>query len=114
MFPVNRKKNISGIKGWIFLRITSFVLLVYFSYVLIFFLKKEIDHILLKEFFSKKLTKVLTIFSIISIVFHSYIGIKNILTDYFKSKKIRVLIYFIMCIILFFYLFYIISILCLS
>ncbi|ARC54190.1 succinate dehydrogenase, hydrophobic membrane anchor protein [Candidatus Riesia pediculicola] len=102
----NKKENLSGTKNWIILRITSIISIIYLFYILIFFSEREIDHTSLQEFFSKGPVKILTMFAVFSIVVHFLIGIQNILTDYIKNKKLRILIYSTLYAFLTFHLFY--------
>lgn len=82
----------SGLRDWKIQRLSAIVLALYF----VFFLRQSwhatdsFDAWLL--FFERPSVKILTCMALIALLFHAWIGVWTITTDYLKSTRVRLLV----------------------
>lgn len=93
----------SGVHDYILLRASALVLLVYTLYVLGFIAFNDIDYISWNGFFSLILTKVFTLFALIVMLIHAWIGLWQVLTDYIKCTLLRGALQFLLTSVAFIY-----------
>ncbi|WP_196138034.1 succinate dehydrogenase, hydrophobic membrane anchor protein [Aliikangiella sp. G2MR2-5] len=80
----------SGLHDWIIQRITAVVLAAYVIYFLGFIFSAEvIEFSVWKHLFSQVWFKVFSLLALASIVFHAWIGMWIVSTDYIKPTGIR-------------------------
>ncbi len=79
----------SGVHDYILLRASAIILLAYFLYLVGFISSADISYTVWIGFFSLTLTKVFTLFALIAILVHAWIGIWQVLTDYVKNTLLR-------------------------
>jgi succinate dehydrogenase / fumarate reductase membrane anchor subunit len=79
-----------GWKDWLIQRVTA-VIMVLFSIVILGFivLKGSVSYADLKELFASNLFRVLALLFLLSVFYHAWIGIRDVLMDYIKPVGIR-------------------------
>tara|TARA_R110001583_G_scaffold188860_3_gene351330 strand:- start:20317 stop:20661 length:345 start_codon:yes stop_codon:yes gene_type:complete len=93
----------SGVHDYILLRASALILLAYVIYLLGFVTFADITYASWTGFFSLTLTKVFTLFALISMLVHSWIGLWQVLTDYIKCTKLRGALQFLLTSVAFVY-----------
>jgi succinate dehydrogenase / fumarate reductase membrane anchor subunit len=80
-----------GWKDWLAQRVTA-VIMVLFSIVIIgfFMFKGSVNYADWKELFRFQLFRILTLLFLLSVYYHAWIGIKDVLMDYIKPTGLRV------------------------
>lgn len=80
-----------GWQDWLAQRVTAVIMLL-FSIVIIgfFMLKGGANYDEWKELFRSQLFRILTLLFLLSVYYHAWIGIKDVLMDYIKSAGLRV------------------------
>lgn len=93
-----------GLLDWLIQRVTAVVMTVYvllsISWLIIF---SPQDYNGWKEIFSNQWIRIFTFLTFISLCWHAWIGIRNILMDYIHRTSIRLLIQVLVILSLFFY-----------
>ena len=79
----------SGVHDYLLLRATAIVLLAYVIYLVGFIALTDIDFAAWTDFFSLTLTKVFSLFALIAMLVHAWIGLWQVLTDYVKNTFLR-------------------------
>lgn len=87
--------NHPGLRDWLIQRITAVVLAVYFVGLIYFFVHNpNLDYADWHRLFAKTWMKIATLFALISLLFHSWVGMWTILTDYVKPYGLRFILHF--------------------
>ncbi|MES2997737.1 MAG: succinate dehydrogenase, hydrophobic membrane anchor protein [Pseudomonadota bacterium] len=95
----------NGLRDWLIQRITSFVMLIYIVFLLSFFvLHVQMDYAIWHGLFSFASVRLLSSLFLLSLVWHAWIGIWTIITDYIKPLALRLIIQTIIIIALILYL----------
>ncbi len=79
----------SGVHDFVLIRASAVVLLAYALYLIGFVASADISYTTWSGFFSLTVTKVFTLFALISMLVHAWIGLWQVLTDYVKCTKLR-------------------------
>ena len=80
----------NGLRDWLIQRITSVILAVYFFLVLGYIIcHPGLDYITWMQLFSNDGMKIFTLLALFSLVFHGWIGVWTIITDYFSNHVQR-------------------------
>ncbi|MFT6985314.1 MAG: succinate dehydrogenase / fumarate reductase membrane anchor subunit [Psychromonas sp.] len=79
----------SGVHDYLLLRASAVILLAYIIYLIGFISSADISYALWHGFFSLMLTKVFTLFALVALLVHAWIGIWQVLTDYVKNTLLR-------------------------
>lgn len=104
--------GLMGIYEWLLIRISGLLIFLYILCITTFIIyNAPINYIKWYCFFDKKIIKVFTILTLLSVALHAWIGMWQVITDYIKTKLIRLIIQTITCFMLLFYLIYGIKIL---
>ena len=82
----------SGSRDWIFQRISAVVLAVYSVVIVGFFLFNDVNFEAWKGFMLSLPMKLFSLVAILSLVFHAWVGMWTVLTDYVKSSGLRLVI----------------------
>ena len=94
----------NGVHDFILIRATALIMAAYSIFMLGFFIcNPEVTFELWQGLFANLAMKVFTILTIIAVLFHAWIGIWQVLTDYVKNIKVRGLLQFIFTMTLFTY-----------
>lgn len=79
-----------GYNSWIVQRVTALLSGIYTVFLIIFLLiHHPISYLQWYTFFNHLIVKIITLIVIFSILWHAWIGIWTIFTDYIKSKLLR-------------------------
>jgi succinate dehydrogenase / fumarate reductase, membrane anchor subunit len=88
----------SGLRDWIAQRVTAVVLAFYFAYILIeIFLHSQASFVYWHDLFSTLWLKVFTFVAVLSVVWHAWVGLWTVLTDYVKPVAVRRLLEVLIC-----------------
>jgi succinate dehydrogenase / fumarate reductase membrane anchor subunit len=93
----------SGVHDYILLRASALILLAYTLYLVGFVASADINYATWSAFFSLTMTKVFSLFALISMLVHAWIGLWQILTDYVKCTKLRGALQFLLTSVAFIY-----------
>ncbi|TRX56564.1 succinate dehydrogenase, hydrophobic membrane anchor protein [Thalassomonas sp. M1454] len=94
----------NGIHDFILIRASALVLAAYSIFMLCFFIcTPTVTYEIWQGLFANLAMKIFTILAVIAVLFHAWIGIWQVLTDYVKNIKVRGLLQFIFTITLFVY-----------
>ena len=94
----------SGAHDFILMRTSAVLLLVYIFYLIGYIAITDITYESWTYLFELTRTKVLTIFSLVALLVHAWIGLWQVLTDYVKNGFIRGVLRFILTSMAFLYL----------
>ena len=94
----------SGVHDYVLLRASALILLAYVLYFIGFVTFADITYSAWVGFFSLTLTKVFSLFALIAMLVHAWIGIWQVLTDYIKSTALRAALQFALTSVAFIYL----------
>ena len=94
----------SGAHDFILLRASAVVLLVYSIYLIGYISFNEITYESWTYLFELTRTKVLTIFALVALLVHAWIGLWQVLTDYIKNALVRGILQFLLTSMAFLYL----------
>ncbi|MGB5447250.1 MAG: succinate dehydrogenase, hydrophobic membrane anchor protein [Psychromonas sp.] len=93
----------SGVHDYVLLRATAIILLAYVFYFIGFVTFADITYSTWVGFFSSTLTKVFSLFALIAMLVHAWIGIWQVLTDYIKCSALRAVLQFLLTSVAFIY-----------
>lgn len=96
----------SGSRDWILQRISAVVLAVYSVVIVGFFLFCDVNFEAWKGFMLSLPMKLFSLVAILSLVFHAWVGMWTVLTDYVKSSGLRLVIQSLVIIAVLVYLFW--------
>ncbi len=95
----------SGFKNWLLQRISAVILAAYVLFLAGFwFTQPVVNYAAWYKLFSCELMKFATLFVLLALVIHSWLGIWIVTTDYLKSASIRLCVQTAVYIVLLFYL----------
>ena len=93
----------SGVHDYLLIRATALIILAYTLYLVGFVAITDITYASWSGFFSLTLTKIFTLFALVAMLIHAWIGLWQVLTDYVKCTKLRGALQFILTSIAFVY-----------
>lgn len=94
-----------GIYEWLLVRFSAILMLLYLIYFSCFILfNTSLSYNEWYDFFDKKITKIFSILTLISMLSHTWIGIHHIFEDYVKQHIFKILGIWLVIIVLFLYL----------
>ena len=96
----------SGSRDWILQRISAVVLAVYSVVMVGFFLFNDVNFESWQGFMLSLPMKLFSLVAILSLVFHAWVGMWTVLTDYVKSSGLRLVIQSFVIIAVLVYLFW--------
>lgn len=82
----------SGSRDWILQRISAVVLAFYAVVVIGFFLFNQVDYNAWHGFMMSLPMKLFSLVAILSLVFHAWVGMWTVFTDYVKSSGLRIVL----------------------
>ncbi len=86
--------NHQGLSDWLIQRISALVMAVYtLGLLAYFFMHPDLDYASWHMLFSQAWVKVATILFILSLLFHAWVGIWTIFTDYIKFAWLRLILH---------------------
>lgn len=94
-----------GLRDWLIQRITALLMVVYVLLwaILSVFLQIS-DYAVLKSLFANQWMRIASFLFFISLCWHAWVGVRNVLMDYIHTTSTRLTIHIITIISLFFYL----------
>lgn len=104
--------NRSGLLDWIVQRCTAIIIGVYAIFLIVYFL----DHPLLtyadwQDLFTHAWMRIATVMVLISVLWHAWIGLWTVFTDYVKVKPLRLLLEILVLLLLLAYFIWLLEIL---
>jgi len=95
----------NGLHDWLIQRITSVVMLVYIVFLLLFFiLHAPINYTIWQGLFSYTVMRLLSSLFLLSLIWHAWVGMWTVITDYVKPFVLRLVLPVIIVITLVLYL----------
>lgn len=97
----------NGVHDYILVRATAIVIALYILYLVGFWATSgEITWQVWTGFFASSFTKVFTLLALFSILIHAWIGMWQVLTDYFKPLALRLVLQLVIVVALVVYVIY--------
>ncbi|MEO8332427.1 MAG: succinate dehydrogenase, hydrophobic membrane anchor protein [Gallionella sp.] len=101
-----------GLRDWLIQRITAVVMVVYCialaGYLL---LKPQVDYDVWTALYSSLLVRSFTLLFLMSLFYHAWIGVRDIVMDYVKPASVRLVIHVLVILALMLYLIWAVQIL---
>jgi len=95
----------NGLRDWLIQRVTSVIMLVYIVFLLSFFLlHRQMNYMIWQGLLSNTIMRLLSSLFLLSMVWHAWIGMWTVMTDYVKPFVLRLGLQVIIVIILVLYL----------
>jgi succinate dehydrogenase / fumarate reductase membrane anchor subunit len=95
------KKNTRGFSDWLVQRVTALLIGAYACFMVIYLLNNQPMYFAQwHTLFSSAWMRVATFIVVASILWHAWIGLWTVFTDYIKSKSMRLLLEVIVCLLL--------------
>ncbi len=83
-----------GMRDWLIQRITAMLMAVYFVSMTVFLLlQTDIDYDVWTALFSSQLVRSFTLLFMLSLFYHAWVGIRDIVMDYVNSAAVRLVIH---------------------
>lgn len=102
-----KKVDRRGLYDWVIQRVSAVLIGVYALFLMTYFLLHEpLHYSIWHDLFAKTPMKIITIVVLISILWHAWIGLWTVLTDYVKNRMVRLLLEAIIIAALLVYLFW--------
>lgn len=96
----------SGVRDWVLQRISAVVLAVYSLVIVGFFLFNDVTYESWRAFMMCLPMKLFSLVAILSLVFHAWVGMWTVFTDYVKSSGLRLLLQSTVIVTILLYLFW--------
>ncbi|MFL1732576.1 succinate dehydrogenase, hydrophobic membrane anchor protein [Moraxella oculi] len=96
----------SGSRDWVLQRISAVVLAVYSLVIVGFFLLSDVNYDTWHGFMMSLPMRLFSLVAILSLVFHAWVGMWTVFTDYVKSSGLRLLLQTVVIIAVLVYLFW--------
>jgi len=95
----------NGLRDWLIQRVTSVVAAVYILFLFGFFISHSSLHFYdWQELFASHPIKIFSVLFLLSVIWHAWIGIWTVITDYVKPFVVRLLVQVSVILALFIYL----------
>lgn len=79
-----------GLRDWLVQRVTAVILAVYTIFMVVFFLRHpNLDYNSWKTLFSCNLIRISTVITLLALMWHAWIGLWTVSTDYLKCLALR-------------------------
>ncbi len=90
-----------GLRDWLAQRITAVVMLVYTLLVLLaLVMLPQFDYVHWRALWQLDLMRYATVLFVVALLFHAWIGVRNIFMDYIKDAGVRLTLYSVVIIAL--------------
>lgn len=96
----------SGSRDWVLQRISAVVLAVYAIVIVGFFLFAQVNYTNWHGFMMSLPMKLFSLVAILSLVFHAWVGMWTVFTDYVKSSGLRIVLQGLVIVAVLAYLFW--------
>jgi succinate dehydrogenase / fumarate reductase membrane anchor subunit len=95
----------NGLRDWLIQRVTSVVMAVYILFLLGFFLThSSLQFSDWQALFALSAMKIFSVVFLLSLIWHAWIGIWTVITDYIKPFGLRLFVHVVVVLALFIYL----------
>ncbi len=102
----------AGLRNWLIQRITAVIIGLYFIFLGLYLINHQpVDFTQWHKLFDNILMKIATVITLLAILWHTWIGLWTVLTDYVKITGIRIVLQSLVIILLLGYVFWGIEIL---
>jgi succinate dehydrogenase / fumarate reductase membrane anchor subunit len=81
-----------GLRDWLIQRFTAVYLAIYTVFLFVFCVRSPLTFEAWQGLFSHIFMHICTLFALVCIAFHAWIGLSTVLTDYVKCSVIRVFV----------------------
>jgi succinate dehydrogenase / fumarate reductase membrane anchor subunit len=99
------KVNRSGWRDWLVQRVTAVLLAIYTIFIIIYLLTAQpISYASWHQLFSHFSMKIFTLIVVVSLLWHAWIGLWTVFTDYVKNRPTRFFLQTIVILLLLVYL----------
>lgn len=103
--------NHRGLRDWLAQRVTAILIAAYTFFIIGYLVfSQTVDFTKIHTLFSSLWVKVATVLVVLSILWHAWIGLWTVMTDYVKPKLIRLTLETLVLLVLFAYLIWVIEI----
>ena len=94
-----------GLKDWLVQRVSAVLMAVYIILLMIIvFISAPQDYMVWKTIFNNQWMRIATFLFLVSLFWHAWIGVRNVLMDYVHAIAIRLTLQILVILSLFFYL----------
>lgn len=109
-----------GIRDWLMQRVTAVLMVTYIIFVVCFVVLHsyiqentwvDLDHDMWRWLFSGFWMRAISLLFWVSVFYHAWIGVRNIVMDYVKSARVRLVIYVLAVVLLLLYSVWVVQIL---
>ena len=81
----------NGIKDWLGQRVSALILGAYFVFILLYCLMHPgLDYVTWTALFHTVWMKIFSLFTLLGLLVHAWVGIWTVITDYIKVKSLRI------------------------
>jgi succinate dehydrogenase / fumarate reductase membrane anchor subunit len=95
----------NGLRDWLIQRVTAYILGFYVIFLLLYLLcHPQMNYSVWQHLYANPWMRIFSFLALLSMVFHSWVGIWTVLTDYIKPNFIRLLLEVLLVLALFAYL----------
>lgn len=95
------KSNHRGFWDWVIQRVSALIIGAYAIFLLVYFISyRPVYYAQWHDLYNHILIKCITFIVIISVLWHAWIGLWTVLTDYVHHKPLRLLLEIIICLLL--------------
>lgn len=86
--------NHQGLRDWLFQRVSAVVMVIYTIVFFVFFIKHpNLTFYEWRSLFAQFWMKIVTILVVLSLLFHAWVGMWTIFTDYIKCYIVRLILH---------------------
>lgn len=101
-----------GLRDWLIQRVTAVIMAVYtLVFVGYWLMQPAVDYNAWTMFFSSSLVRTLSLLFLLSVFYHAWIGVRDIVMDYVKPPFIRLFIHVLVILVLLLYVIWSVQIL---
>lgn len=94
----------SGLRDWVIQRITALIIAVYFIFIGVFLIScSPLSFNDWQALFAHPLMRIFTLLTLVSVLYHAWIGLWVVFTDYVKYAGLRLVLQTVVIILLFSY-----------
>lgn len=94
-----------GLKDWLVQRVSAVLMVVYIILLtVVFFISAPQDYMTWKTIFNNQWMRIATFLFLVSLFWHAWIGVRNVLMDYVHATAIRLTLQVLVILSLLFYL----------
>jgi succinate dehydrogenase / fumarate reductase, membrane anchor subunit len=79
----------NGLRDWLIQRITSLILFAYIVFLFVFFISTHVDFASWHTLFSHRSVRLFSSVFLLSLIWHAWVGMWTIITDYIKPTALR-------------------------